>query len=222
MAEDIKISTAQLAKALTQLSECEAAKEGFPHLAEALKSQSAAYAAHKGLVGEAKEFITQYDALQAHILPQENGLFAFKERVTDVIKSEKSVALEALNKRVETLKKIPADGAKKLDALSTKLGGWFGEVHSQGGFSPKALQGAVKNNFAWAEGNKLKAFGRGAIAVGAIGLVGDGLFRSKTGDGEDRSLIVRGGEIGIFAAAAALALIAGKAKPLASVAAAVK
>jgi hypothetical protein len=219
MADEIKFSTEQIAKALKALHGFEATEKGFPHLGDALKPAAQAYKNYQGLVGEAEEYLRHYDTLRAgeHI-ELKNGAIALKSGVTDTAAHDAFRAFQAAEQKLAV---VPQESAKHLDALSSRLGGWFGEVHSKGGFTGKGVVAAVKNNLALVEGNKLKAFGRAGAAVGAIGLVGDGLFRSKTDDGEDRSLIVRGAEIGIFAAGAALALIAGKAK-LSSLAAAVK
>ncbi|MFN8972954.1 MAG: hypothetical protein ACK5VT_04425 [Alphaproteobacteria bacterium] len=208
MAENAKISVEQIAKALKQLSEFEGAVEDFPQVGEGLKAGKEAYKTHKNLVETAKEYVDHDAIIQPHTELKE-GKKILKADVTDSKIREAFDKFKAAEKKLEAL---PPEDAKHIEDLSSKLGGWFGEVHSQGGFSGKGLKGAIKNNFAWVEGNKKWAFGRGVAALCAVGLVGDGLFRSKTSDGEDRSLIVRGAEIGLFAAGAALALAAGKAK----------
>jgi hypothetical protein len=214
MAEDVQISTEQIAKALKQLSGLEATEKGFPHLGDALKPGAEAYTSHKGLAGEAEEYLKQYEVLRAggHIELKDKKIF-LKESVTDAAVND---AVNKFRGAEQKLAAIPQESAKHLEALSSKLGGGFGRVHSHGGFSGESLGKTVKSHlFDDFKNNKPVVFGR-LVGVGLGGLaLTDSLFRSTTSDGEDRSLIVRGAELGIGAGAVVLALIAGKAKTLA-------
>ncbi|MFO0110638.1 MAG: hypothetical protein ACK52W_08925 [Alphaproteobacteria bacterium] len=219
MAENTKISVEQIAKALKQLSEFEEAGKDFSSVGEHLHSAKEAYKKHSNLVGDAKEYLKHAGELQGHARPDEHGVFTFLDNVTNEIKDAKRPTLENANAAAAKFKNFPSEDAKHLETLSGKLGGWFGRVHSQGGFTGAGLKKTLHSNFIGDfKNHKPLVFGRGAVvALGAVGL-GDSLFRSTTSDGEDRSLIVRGAELGIGAAAVTLALLVGKAKTLATVA----
>lgn len=64
----------------------------------------------------------------------------------------------------------------------------------------------LKSNFDFGEGKKAVAFGRVGVTTLGGALLADGLFRSKTNDGEDRSVVIRMGEVALGAAAAGAAL----------------
>ena len=215
MAENAKISVEQIAKALKQLSEFEGAGKNFPNVGERLKNPVVAYKNHSNLAGDAKKYLEHAGELQGHATPDEHGTFKFLADVSGDIKKSKSAALEGANALAPKLQAISLEDAKHIEALSSKLGGSFGRVHSHGGFSLKSLGTTVKSHFVDDfKNNKPIVFGRGAgVVFGAVAL-SDSLFRSTTSDGEDRSLIVRGAELGIGAAAVTLALLVGKAKVL--------
>ena len=215
MAENAKISVEQIAKALKQLSEFEDAGKDFSGVGEHLKNAKEAYKTHSKLVGDAKKYLEHAVELQGHATPDEHGIFKFIEGVSDEIKNTKKTALEGANALAPKFNSFPPEDAKHIEALSSKLGGSFGRVHSHGGFSLKSLGTTVKSHFVDDfKNNKPIVFGRGAgVVFGAVAL-SDSLFRSTTSDGEDRSLIVRGAELGIGAAAVTLALLVGKAKVL--------
>lgn len=211
MAENAKISVEQIAKALKQLSGFEEAGKDFSSVGEHLKNAKEAYKTHKNFVEMAKEYLDHDAIIQPHTELKE-GKKILKADVTDSKIREAFDKFKAAEKNLEAL---PAEDAKHIEALSSKLGGSFGRVHSHGGFSLKSLGTTVKSHVIDDfKNNKPIVFGRGAgVVFGAVAL-SDSLFRSTTSDGEDRSLIVRGAELGIGAGAIVLALLAGKAKIL--------
>jgi hypothetical protein len=211
MAEDAKITVEQIAKALKQLSGFEGAGEGFPHVDESLKSAKEAYKAHQGLVETAKAYL-EHDAITQPHTELKDGVKVLKEGTIDPKITEAFDKFKAAEKKLEVLSNNK-DAAKHLETLSGKLGGSFGRVHSHGGFTSKGLKNTLHGHFIDDfKHSKGRVFMRGAaVTFGAVGLV-DSLFRSTTSDGEDRSLIVRGAELGICTTGIALALLAGKAK----------
>ncbi|MFZ4124587.1 MAG: hypothetical protein ACOYJ2_00755 [Rickettsiales bacterium] len=93
--------------------------------------------------------------------------------------------------------------ADKIAGLNKALKGMTGMVQTEG------LLGAVKQNLN-PSGNPVAFARMGVTALCAVGAV-NGITQSKTKDGEDRSILMRGGQIAIFTLGAAAAMLLGRA-----------
>jgi len=93
-------------------------------------------------------------------------------------------------------------------------GFWVNHVTGKNGlFGRLGQDGAgktLKQNFAWAEGNKKVVFGRLVGTGVGLAMAGEALFNSKTADGEERSGLARVGEFVLGTGVAAGSLLAGK------------
>jgi hypothetical protein len=116
----------------------------------------------------------------------------------------KTAALKALNGASETLAQLGEDARSAIVSIDTKISGRTGMFHTEGAWN------AIKTHVNPTKGREAIAFGRiGGTAVCVLGLA-DGLFRDKTNNGEDRSVVTRFGEVAICALGAAALLLAGK------------
>lgn len=125
------------------------------------------------------------------------------------VKVEEVEGFEAMNAKFkaanENLVKAMGDKGEKIEQFGKKLGSPLGLLKTEG------LVETAKHNLTKFDKRAGQAFGRcGGTAICAVGM-GDALFRSKTNDGEDRSVVTRFGEFAICALGAGALVLAGKA-----------
>jgi hypothetical protein len=219
MAKEPKtISVDELAKALKSLSE---PKEGHEYTAlqgevgekasEKIKPLIGAFKNHGAAhVDTAKEYLSAQETLKGFIEPVKEGGFKLNETFESIEDVAKKAELETAFQKFTAAEEKLGELAKGehgagIVSLSKKLGGATGLMNTEGALA------AAKHNLTHFSGRPAQAFGRIAgTGLCAVGL-SDGLFRSKTNNGEDRSVITRGAEIGLFALGAAALVLANKA-----------
>jgi len=227
MAEAKPVDFNDLAKALTSIDPYEAANKAPEKAGEKMKGLLDFYAKHKGSTGDAK-FYTEFRSLIEPLVELKDGVVGLKEgadtkALEEAIKKnagkfgiaegEQTVEgilnhygkaksnLQALAESEEMSK----GGIDKLKSLSSKLGGLTGMLETEG------VLKTAQHNLTHFEGRPGQAFGRIAgTGLCALG-VSDSLFRSKTNNGEDRSVVTRFGELALFGAGAAALVLANKA-----------
>ncbi|MBN8542807.1 MAG: hypothetical protein J0M34_00905 [Alphaproteobacteria bacterium] len=156
----------------------------------------------KGLSDDVKDAAHDFVKLQKELgnkIVETDGVFAAKEGV-DL--GDDAAKLARLNES-HSLLQGQKGSADKIAGLGKALKGMTGMVQTEG------LVGAAVKNLNPKNGPV--AFARmGATALCAVGAV-NGITNSKTKDGEDRSILMRGGQIAIFTLGTAAALLLGRA-----------